>query len=119
MAILAAAFGITECHRFHAPTTGLLWLQWSVLWGLFWLVLALGRERLTPVAGWMTLIMSFTTCTIPGYLLLLGEWGHVRTWMVLVAIAATAAALVMPALRALRPEEREDAAPRGAGVPAT
>jgi hypothetical protein len=119
VALLAAAFGITEFTRFHAPTTGLLWLQWSVLWGMFWLVLALGRERLTPVAGWMTLIMSFTTCTIPGYLLLLGSWGHVRTWMVLLAIAATAAALVVPAMRALRPEEREEVGPLNAGVPVT
>jgi hypothetical protein len=119
VALLAAAFGITEFTRFHAPTTGLLWLQWSVLWGMFWLVLALGRERLTPVAGWMTLIMSFTTCTIPGYLLLLGSWGHVRTWMVLLAIAATAAALVVPAVRALRPEEREEVGPLNAGVPVT
>lgn len=109
VAMLAAAFGITELVRFHAPTTGLLWLQWSVLWGMFFLVLALGRERLTATAGWMTLIMSFTTCTIPGYLLLLGDWGHVKTWMVLVAIAATAAALIVPAMHALRPAESEGA----------
>ena len=60
------------------PTIGLLWLQWSVLWALFWLVLAMGVTRLTALAGWLTLILSFTTCTIPGFLLLLGEWGHVR-----------------------------------------
>jgi hypothetical protein len=119
VALLAAAFGITEFTRFHAPTTGLLWLQWSVLWAMFFLVLALGRERLTPVAGWMTLIMSFTTCTVPGYLLLLGDWGNVHTWMMLVAIAATAAALIPSALQALRPAEREDAAPLHAGVPVT
>ncbi len=118
VAVLAAAFGITEFTRFHAPTTGLLWLQWSVLWAMFWLVLALGRDRLTQLAGWMTLIMSFTTCTVPGYLLLLGSWSAVRTWMVLVAIAATAAALVAPGVRALRPAEREEVAPLHAGVPA-
>src|SRR5579875_3858558 len=118
VAVLAAAFGITDFTRFHDPTTGLLWLQWSALWAVFWAVLALGRERLTAVAGWMTLIMSFTTCTVPGYLLLLGSWAHVRTWMVLVSIAATGAALVVPALRALRPREREDGAPLQAGVPA-
>src|ERR1700744_2559628 len=117
VALLAAAFGITEFTRFHAPTTGLLWLQWSVLWGMFWFVRALGRERLTPVAGWMTLIMSFTTCTVPGYLLLLGSWSHVRTWMVLVAIAATATALIVPGRQALRSDEREDTAPLHAGIP--
>jgi hypothetical protein len=102
VAIMAAAFGITNIVKFHDPTIGLLWLQWAVLWGLFWLVLGLGITRLTPLAGWLTLILSFTTCTIPGYLLLLGEWGHVRTWLVLAVIAATAVALVPVGLRSLR-----------------
>ncbi len=102
VAIMAAAFGITEIVKFHDPTIGLLWLQWSVLWGLFFLVLGLGMTRLTAFAGWLTLILSFTTCTIPGYLLLLGEWGHVKTWLVLVVIAATAAVLAPVARGALR-----------------
>jgi putative amide transporter protein len=102
VAIMAAAFGITNIVKFHDPTIGLLWLQWAVLWALFWLVLGLGITRLTPLAGWLTLILSFTTCTIPGYLLLLGEWGHVRTWLVLTVIAATAVALVPVGLRSLR-----------------
>ena len=119
VALLAATIGITEFTRFDATTTGLLWLQWSVLWALFWVVLALGRERLTGVAGWMTLILSFTTCTVPGYLLLLGSWGQVRPWMVFASIAVTAAALVVPVLHALRPEEQEDTAPLPAGVAVT
>src|ERR1700734_607555 len=100
--IRAAAFGITNIVKFHDPTIGLLWLQWAVLWGLFWLVLGLGITRLTPLAGWLTLILSFTTCTIPGYLLLLGEWGHVRTWLVLVVIAATVVAVLPIGSRSLR-----------------
>jgi putative amide transporter protein len=82
------------------------------LWGLFFLVLGLGIERLTALAGWATLILSFTTCTIPGFLLLLGEWDGVHTWLVLVVIAATVAALVPVALRTTRPtaaERRTDA----------
>ena len=75
VAILATAFGITNIVRFHDPTIGLLWLQWAVLWALFWLVLGLGVTRLTPLTAWLTLILSFTTCTIPGYLLLLGRVG--------------------------------------------
>jgi putative amide transporter protein len=102
VAIMATAFGITDIVRFHDPTIGLLWLQWAVLWALFWLVLGLGVTRLTPLTGWLTLILSFTTCTIPGYLLLLGEWGHVPTWGVLVVIAATAVALVPVGMRSLR-----------------
>lgn len=102
VAIMAAAFGVTEIVKFDEPTIGLLWLQWSVLWGLFFLILALGYERLTTVTGVLTVILAFTTCTIPGYLLLLGEWSRVPTWAVLVTIAATALALVPVANRTLR-----------------
>lgn len=102
VAIMAAAFGITNIVKFHDPTIGLLWLQWSVLWALFFLVLGLGVERLTALTGWLTLILSFTTCTIPGYLLLLGEWGHVHTWLVLAVIAGTVAALLPLGARAVR-----------------
>src|SRR6266851_1189305 len=102
VAIMAAAFGITNIVKFHDPTIGLLWLQWSVLWALFWLVLALGMTRLTAMAGWLTLILSFTTCTIPGFLLLLGEWGHVPWWLVLVVALASVAAVAPVGARSLR-----------------
>ncbi len=118
VAIMAAAFGITNIVKFHDPTIGLLWLQWSVLWALFWLVLAMGVTRLTAPAGWLTLILSFTTCTIPGFLLLLGEWGHVGTWLVLVVIAATAVAVAPITVRSLRqPAEVPDPAEAEAAVP--
>jgi hypothetical protein len=113
---MACAFGVTEIVKFSEPTVGLLWLQWSVLWGLFWLVLGLGIERLTALTGWTTLILSFTTCTIPGFLLLLGECGGVHTWLVLAVIAATVAALVPAALRAARPDVGERRADAGVAV---
>jgi putative amide transporter protein len=99
VAVMATGFGLTNILRFHDTPTGLLWLQWAVLWGLFWVVLALGIERLTPLAGWLTLILSVTTCSIPGFLLLLGEWGRVPTWAVLASIVAVAVVLIPVALR--------------------
>jgi putative amide transporter protein len=123
VAIMATAFGITNIVKFHDPTIGLLWLQWAVLWALFWLVLGLGITRLTALTGWLTLILSFTTCTIPGYLLLMGEWGHVRTWLVLVVIAATVVVLLPVARQTLRQaaeaaEGAEDQARTGVPVSA-
>jgi putative amide transporter protein len=90
---MAVGFGLTNIMRFDDVPTGLLWLRWAVLWGLFWAVLALKLERLTEVTGWLTLILSVTTCTVPGFLLLLGEWGHVPAWAVLTSIVATVAVL--------------------------
>jgi len=118
VAIMAVAFGITNIVKFHDPTTGLLWLQWSVLWALFWLVLGLGMTRFTALAAWLTLIMSFTTCTIPGFLLLLGEWNHVPTWAVLLVIAATALAVGPVAARSLR-EPAGTTGRAGTAVPAS
>jgi len=46
---------------------------------LFWLVLSDGRDPPHGAGGLADADLSFTTCTIPGFLLLLGEWGHVGT----------------------------------------
>jgi hypothetical protein len=116
VAVLAAGFGLTTILRFHETSTGLLWLQWSVLWGMFFVVLALGVERLTAVAGWLTLILSLTTCTIPGFLFLLGDWGKVPTWAVLASIVATAVALILIAIRTVPAQSRTRAAATDVGV---
>jgi|SRR5450755_141742 hypothetical protein len=118
VAALATGFGLTTILRFNDTPTGLLWLQWAVLWGLFWVVLALGVTRLTAVAGWLTLILSMTTCTIPGFLLLLGDWGKVPTWAVLASIIATGIVLAPVARRALaEPEVRSPVSDRSLVVP--
>jgi hypothetical protein len=114
VAVMATGFGLTNILRFHDTPTGLLWLQWAVLWGLFWVVLALGIERLTALAGWLTLILSVTTCSIPGFLLLLGEWGRVPTWAVLASIVVVALVLTPVALRP-SPSESSSLIPAGDG----
>jgi hypothetical protein len=100
VSIMAIGFGVTNIVRFDDTTTGLLWFQWSVLWGLFFLVIALGQSQYTAVTGWLTVIMSFTTCTIPGFVYLLGE--APPPWTIGVAIVATGAVLAPQALRAVR-----------------
>jgi len=119
VAVMATGFGLTNILRFHDTPTGLLWLQWAVLWGLFWVVLALGIERLTALAGWLTLILSVTTCSIPGFLLLLGEWGRVPTWAVLASIVVIALVLTPVALRRPSPSASSSRIPAvdGEGVP--
>lgn len=102
VAVMAAGFGVVNIVRFDDLATGLLWLQWSVLWTVFWVVLALGVERLTTAAGWLTLIQSFTTCTVPGFVILLGEWGSVPEWAILASIVASAVIVVPIALRSLQ-----------------
>jgi hypothetical protein len=83
-------------------------------------VLALGVVRLTATAGWLTLILSFTTCTVPGFLLLLGDWDQVPTWAIVASIIATVVVLIPVALQR-KPEEvartSSAEAPEPVGVP--
>jgi hypothetical protein len=71
---------------------GVLWLLWSLLFAMFFVVLGLGRTQFTVVTGWITVVESFITATIPGLLLLLGGWTDVPD---LLAVAVAAAAVVL------------------------
>jgi hypothetical protein len=97
VSLMAAAFGVTNIVRFDDLASGLLWAQWSVLWGLFFVVIGLGKAQWTALAGWLTLVMAFTTCTVPGFVYLLGE--TVPAWVVAVSIGATAIAFAPLAIR--------------------
>ncbi len=90
--ILAVAFSLVNFIRFDDVKFGTIWLNWAALWGLFWLVLAMGRDELTRATGWTTLVMSFTTCTIPAFLILIGEWDPVPG---IVAVLVGGATLVL------------------------
>lgn len=119
VAVVAAGFGAVNIVRFDDTPSGLLWLQWSALWTVFWLVLALGFERLTAAAGWLTLVQSVTTCTVPGFLILLGAWGSVTAGQIWATIAASAIVFVAVALRAPAPEQPVRAESSELRVPAT
>lgn len=114
VSVLAALIGVTTIVKYDDAATGLLWLQWSVLWGLFFLVLALGVERLTAPAGWLTVIQSVTTCTVPGFLLLIGEWDRVPVWAI--GASAGASLVAVAAIDRLGRPEARHASP--AAVPA-
>lgn len=58
------------------PLLAVLWLGWAVLWGLLFLSMAWGRERLEPFIGWSLVLASPTTATIPAFLGLAGIWPH-------------------------------------------
>jgi len=73
---------------------GVLWLLWSLLFTMFFLVLGLGLARFTVVTGWITLVEAVITATIPGLLLVLGSWADVPDLLV-VAVAAAAVVLFL------------------------
>jgi putative amide transporter protein len=53
---------------------GVIWLYWSFLWLLFFLLFGLKLDGLTAYTGWVTTIQGIVTAAVPGYLLLTGYW---------------------------------------------
>lgn len=49
---------------------GVIWLYWAFLWGLFFVLLGLKRERIARYTGAVTAIQAWVTAAIPAFVLL-------------------------------------------------
>jgi hypothetical protein len=61
------------------PVFAVIWATWAVMWGLFFVLLALGRSHagtfdLGRFTGWFLVLLGIPTCTIPALLLFEGRW---------------------------------------------
>jgi len=102
--------------QFHDAKFGTIWLSWALLFTAFFLVLALNITALTVPAGWLTILEAFTTCTIPGALLLAGKW--IQTYTVLVIAAQILVALIFLALIPRARRRQQALTPAAHSVPA-
>ena len=73
VAIIAIVYSLLNFFYFGDPIFGVIWLAWSFLWTLFFILLALKRE-ISRFTGWVTMIVAWTTCVIPAYLLMTGTF---------------------------------------------
>jgi putative amide transporter protein len=89
-AVVFAYFGFRDA---NAPgyLTGVLWVNWAFLWGLFWLVLALGRGSLRRYTGAVCATQGIITGLVPA-LILIGQPSWVTNELA-IGIAATAVVL--------------------------
>jgi putative amide transporter protein len=53
---------------------GAFWLLWSGLWGLFFLIMGLGVDRVSRFTGAYALAVALVTCLAPGSLIAAGAW---------------------------------------------
>ncbi|TQM09649.1 AmiS/UreI family transporter [Pseudonocardia kunmingensis] len=74
VALCAVGFAVHSVVGLGDRTFGAIWLFWSFLWLLFFLVLGLGIDRLARFTGWVTLVEAFGTAAVPGFLLITGVW---------------------------------------------
>ncbi len=86
VAVMAIGYSIANFQILGDPSFGVIWLYWSFLWLLFFLVLGLKIERLTTYTGWVTAIQGWVTGAIPAFLLLAGYWDNTRLAAVALAI---------------------------------
>jgi len=73
------------------PNQAVIWLCWGFLWAAFGRVLALGNTRITASTGWLAIVLSVWTCTVPALLGVLGWWSLAPWWTSLALTAVTAA----------------------------
>lgn len=73
VAISAIVYSLLNFFYFGDLVFGVIWLAWSFLWTLFFILLALKRE-ISRFTGWVTMVVAWTTCVIPAYLLMTGTF---------------------------------------------
>ncbi|HLU60341.1 MAG TPA: AmiS/UreI family transporter [Pseudonocardia sp.] len=74
VSLAAIGFAVHSVVEIGDRAFGAIWLLWSFLWLLFFLVLGLGMEQLTRFTGWVTLVEAFGTAAVPAMLLIAGRW---------------------------------------------
>ncbi|NED96721.1 transporter [Phytoactinopolyspora alkaliphila] len=84
--VSASAIGFAaEAFRADDPAFGVIWLLWSVLWFLFFLVLGLERVELGPFTGIVAGVEAFLTAAVPAFLILTGRWESTTTSALVIA----------------------------------
>jgi hypothetical protein len=74
VAIMALGFSFANFRILHDSPFGVIWLYWSFLWLLFFLLLGLKHDHLARYTGRVTAIQGWVTAAIPAYFLLTGYW---------------------------------------------
>lgn len=80
---------------------GVIWLYWSVLWFLFFLVLGLKQEQLDRYTGAVAVTAGVLTAAVPAFMLLTGVWDDYlgTTAVVLAVVLALSLVIFWPRLR--------------------
>lgn len=104
VAFVALVFGILQFTKVNDALFGVIWFLWAILWTLFFLLLALGKDSLNDFTGWFTIIMAHITGTIPALLLLSGNYVTGATeaiGLAVLGLLAIAAAYMLSRRKAL------------------
>ncbi|PLR76324.1 transporter [Bacillus sp. V3-13] len=94
VSIMAVGYSMVTFIHFNDYKFGIIWLMWSFLWFLFFRLLALNKD-IGRFTGWVTMIQSWFTATLPAFLSLIGVWTELSAIVIAVATAAVVASIVI------------------------
>ncbi|NUW33458.1 transporter [Nonomuraea sp. SMC257] len=86
VAIMALGYSFANFRILGDPAFGVIWLYWSYLWFLFFVLLGMKKEQITKYTGWVTAIEGWVTAAIPAFLILTGYWRNPQTIAVILAV---------------------------------
>lgn len=86
------------------PAFAVIWFVWALMWLMFFLSLGLGIGGLTAFTGWLLLIGSHLTATIPALMIFEGSWSTTPTAGVVAAVIAVVLVVVCVGLARSRPQ---------------
>ena len=93
VAVVAVAYAVWNLVHFGDYPFFVIWLEWAVLWLLFFLLLGLGKD-IAWLTGGVAAVEGWITGAIPAFLSLTGIWGRLDQ-VVLAAGEAALAALAI------------------------
>jgi putative amide transporter protein len=76
VAVCALVYAVLSFGRLNDNAFGVIWLYWALLWGLFFVLLGLGKAGWGRYTGAVAAIQGWVTGAIPAFLLLTGNWGR-------------------------------------------
>lgn len=95
VAIMAVIFMFINVFVFNDFKFAFIWLNWSLLWFLFYLILAQNKD-LSRLTGYVAMVQSWLTCTIPALAIMLSIWDNIALWqLIVVTLICYAAALAL------------------------
>lgn len=99
----AAWFSFANFKVLDDKPFGVIWIYWSFLWLLFFLLLGLKMSGLTTYTGWVTAIEGIVTGFVPAMLLLTGYWARWNQNTIAITLGAVGAAMALLLIPLTRP----------------
>ncbi|MGH8867867.1 MAG: AmiS/UreI family transporter [Actinomycetes bacterium] len=119
VAIAALGYSAAFFDNLDDEPFGVIWLYWSFLWLLFFLVLGLRKERLTRYTGAVAAVEGWVTGAIPAMLILTGRWDQDDYSTIAVVLAVVGVVMVVALWPLTRPPAiaEDSGAAEGVSVP--